>query len=286
MAKPIFKWAGGKRQLLPQLRPLLPTTWGHYFEPMVGGGALFFDLEPEEASLGDINAHLMLTYQMLRDEVDAVIGWLKRLGAVVNDPESAYYDVRKCFNTRPNDARSLRAARMLYLNRMCFNGLWRENRSGEFNVPYGKKGAIDVVREELLREASEARQSVELVSGSFLRVLFAAKAGDFVYLDPPYMPLKEGAFTSYNGSGFTENDHRGLAEAVQTLVDKGAKVMLSNSDVPFVHGLYRNFPRVRVSARRNINSKGNERGPVSELVVIGGYEVPADVEVLTGSQGA
>jgi len=284
MATPVMKWPGGKRQLLPELLRLKPPSWKTYVEPMVGGGALFFDLEPKPAKIGDLNHALVNVYREIRDRPDNLIEALKQLDALYwMDPKQTYYDIRELFNA-DRDNTVHRAARMLFLNRTCFNGLWRVNRKGGFNVPYGKYKSPKIVREELLREASVVLQDVEIVSDHYMGLLMKTNPGDFVYLDPPYVPLNPtSSFTSFTKEGFGEDHQRALAAAVEELVENGVQVMVSNSDTPFCHGLYRRFPRVRVQARRSINSKGNKRGPVNELIVLAGYDPPEDVEALTDS---
>jgi DNA adenine methylase len=259
-----MKWAGGKRQLLQQLLPRLPDSFGTYFEPFVGGGALFFGLSSlgilKDTYLTDVNDPLIETYKSVRDKVDEVIRHLK----THRNEEDYYYEVRTSAPRKPET----RAARLIYLNKTCFNGLYRTNLQGRFNVPFGHYKKPNFCNEENLQAASAALQDAKIDCLEYSDAVSQAKRGDFVYFDPPYQPLtKTSSFTSYSRNGFKEEDQERLSETFRELADRGVYVMLSNSDTPLIRKLYNDFNPERVYASRNINSKGNKRGKISELVV-------------------
>jgi DNA adenine methylase len=236
----------------------------------LGGGALFFELRSkgliEAAVLSDINEDLIQLYLQVRDDVDGVVQWLREVFKL--NEEDFYYHVR---SLNPLDLEpSERAARFIYLNRTCFNGLYRVNKKGEFNVPFGKYANPTLCNEEKLRAASAALQGVELHLQDFRKVLEASGPGDFVYFDPPFYPVSETAnFTSFTADDFSEQDHVDLRDLVMQLAGKGVRSLVSNSDTPFVLKIFPNkdFHTSRIAARRNINSKGEKRGPVSELLI-------------------
>jgi DNA adenine methylase len=261
-SRPFLKWAGGKGQLLEQLRPLLPTGFRRYFEPFAGGAALFFSLKPKRAVLADVNAELIDCYIATRDEVDAVIEALGRYRYAVDD----YYRARAVDRTTLPLAE--RAARTMYLNRTGYNGLYRVNRAGKFNVPMGRYTNPLLCDEVNLRACSKALQGVDLRVEDFEDVAARAKTGDFVYFDPPYVPVSDSAdFTSYVPGGFGADQQRRLAGVFANLAGRGVRAMLSNSDTPAVRELYRGFRVDRVLASRHINSRGALRGKVGEVVV-------------------
>jgi len=262
----VLKWVGGKGQLLPELTKLVPANFDAYHEPFVGGGALFFELAVQgkitTAYLSDINYSLIDVYTGLRDCVDDVIKTLKRH----RHDEDYYYKIRAL---QP-DKLSLpeRAARVIYLNKTCYNGLYRENRSGEFNVPFGRYKNPTICDEPNLRAVSRILQSVCIERRHFSSVLDVAQLSDFVYFDPPYHPISSTAnFTSYDRNGFGEEDQIQLRDIFSELTLKGVKAMLSNSDTPFIRKLYTNFSISRIYASRAINSKADSRGKVAEVIV-------------------
>lgn len=261
-AAPFVKWVGGKRALLPQLERLLPRRFERYYEPFVGGGAMFFHLRPETAILADENAELMNAYRVVRDQLDALVAHLR---GHEND-EAYYYQLRA---TAPEALDPIaRASRLIYLNRTCFNGLYRVNSRGEFNVPFGRYKNPQICNELALRAASNALQGARLETRSYAAVLDDARAGDFIYFDPPYHPLNATSnFTSYTAGQFSARDQEALAETFIALANRGCHVMLSNSDVPFIHDLYAAFHIERVMAPRMVNRDATKRGPVSELVI-------------------
>jgi DNA adenine methylase len=266
VAVPLLKFAGGKRQLLAEIREHVPATFNRYLEPFVGGGAVFFDLfasgQAVHAYLGDVNTDLVATYKAIRNDVGAVIAALR---AHERQHSEEYYYVVRAQHPRLDGQV---AARMIYLNRTCFNGLYRVNRSGAFNVPFGRYVNPTVCDEENLRACAHALASVEIAVADFASVMAIAKRGDFVYCDPPYVPAsKTGDFTSYTASGFTMADQERLASCARQLKESGVHVLLSNADVPVVRELYSGFETRTVRARRNINSNGGKRGDVGELLI-------------------
>ncbi len=262
---PFLKWAGGKRQLLEQFARHFPApgSYGVYHEPFLGGGAVFFHLLPARAVLSDLNPELVEAYQVVRDDVEGVI---RRLRGYRNE-EEFYYEVRSLDPqtlTQPE-----RVARMLYLNRTCFNGLYRLNSAGRFNVPFGRYRLPRICRTSSLRAASRALAGVELRVQPFEAVLDSAQPADLVYLDPPYQPLSRTAsFTAYTREAFDEADQRRLAAVYRELDRRGCRLMLSNSNTDLVRELYGDFRIVKVQARRAINSRGAGRGLIDEVLVL------------------
>lgn len=266
-AKPFLKWAGGKSRLIPKYQPYLPPRdeIAHYFEPFIGSAALFFHLQPARARLSDCNRKLIEVFEVVRDDVDALIEALQPH----KNEKGYYYRVRA---QEPADLSKVeRAARIIYMNRTCYNGLYRENQKGEFNVPFGRYKNPTICDEERLHAASTALRGVELCAGDFTEAVAGAGAGDFVYFDPPYVPLNAtSSFTSYSRFGFDESDHRRLADTFHALGERGCRVMLSNSSAPLVYELYEghDYRLLPIKARRNINSKADKRGPVKELLIL------------------
>ena len=260
--RPFLKWAGGKGRLIEQLRPLLPAPFKRYFEPFAGGAALFFALGPERASLTDVNEELIDCYRTIRDHVEDVID---ALGQHRYEPKH-YYRVRAL------DPQGLgladRAARTIFLNKTGYNGLYRVNRAGKFNVPIGRYTNPRVCDPENLRACSAALQGVELERRDFAEQVARAKKGDFVYFDPPYDPTSAtSAFTSYAPGGFGLDGQERLAAVFAALASRGVHAVLSNSDTPLIRELYRPYRVVPVLAARSINSRGSRRGKVGEVVV-------------------
>ncbi|AFY84227.1 DNA adenine methylase [Oscillatoria acuminata] len=268
LPRPFLKWAGGKTQLLQQYQPLFPPQFKNYYEPFLGGGAVFFYLFQEhsagfKAVLSDVNAELINMYRCVKTDVEALIKELESHQRKHN-PEY-YYQIR----AQKNQKLVKKAARIIYLNKTCFNGLYRENSKGEFNVPIGRYKNPTICNAELLRADSQVLQSVKLEVRDFDKVLEEAKTDqDFVYFDPPYYPLSNTSqFTSYSRYNFNEQDQIRLRDVFAELAKREVKVMLSNSDCPFIRELYQEFPIHEVSAARSINSKGTHRGKISEVVV-------------------
>jgi DNA adenine methylase len=267
VAAPFLKWAGGKRQLVPDLLRLAPKAIETYFEPFVGAGALFFALHSagrfRRAVLADRNPELIDCYKALRDDVDGVIGALKRM-----EPDQDTY-----YRIRAQDPATLdlsdRAARMIYLNKVGFNGLYRVNSGGQFNVPFGRHRRPQICHEPRLRAAARALAgNVELVCRDFAETVQRARPGDFVYFDPPYVPVSATAyFTAYARTPFGPDEQSRLAETLRGLGQKEVAALLSNSDCAATRRLYAGLRPRKVQVRRAINSVATRRGPVGELLV-------------------
>lgn len=277
-SKPCLKWAGGKRELIPVLEPLLPEKIQTYFEPFMGGAALFWHLfnqgRFQHARLNDLNPELVLCYQVIKDCIEELVAELA--AAVIT--KDRFQELRAM------DPQSLspvqQAARTIYLNRTCFNGLYRVNKKGQFNVPWGKYKNPVVLHEAVLRACHKALQRATLSSGSYFDAVQDAQSGDVVYFDPPYVPLTATSnFRSYTSEGFTLDHQKQLVQCFAALVDKGVYVLASNSDTPIVRELYDGFEQKVVPVRRSINSKASKRGPVNELIIIGR---PSGLEALYG----
>jgi DNA adenine methylase len=274
-ARPFLKWAGGKTQLLGPIAGSLPArVEGTYFEPFLGSGAVWFRLRAEgrlrgRTVLSDANGPLVETWVALRDRVEEVVALLERHRAAhARDPRGHYYAVR----AREPRGAAARAARFIYLNRTCYNGLWRVNASGRFNVPMGRYRSPAILDAGNLRAVSAALREATILHAPFGEVLRRARRGDVAYLDPPYQPLSATArFTAYTRDGFDEGDQAALAEACAALRRRGARFLLSNHDTPWLRTLYRGrgFRLRSVPARRAINSDPRRRGAVRELLVRG-----------------
>ncbi|MCX5769324.1 MAG: DNA adenine methylase [Candidatus Hydrogenedentes bacterium] len=269
MPRPFLKWAGGKTGLLAELleRVEAAQPFSSYFEPFIGGGALFFELArlgrlPGCAVLSDANVNLVSAYLGVRDHVDAVIRALLRHKSLHS--RDHYYAVR---DAAPRSLPA-RAARVIYLNRTCFNGLYRENSRGRFNVPMGRYKNPRICDESNLRACSKALQPAQLAVKPFQHVLDAGRTGDFVYFDPPYHPLsKTSSFTSYDRAGFGEKDQRLLADVFAQLSARGVKCLLSNSMTDLVRHLYADFTIEEVYAPRHVNSRPDRRGKIPEALI-------------------
>jgi DNA adenine methylase len=261
--RPFLKWAGGKRQLLPTLRQHVPARMGTYFEPFVGGGALFFATRPARAVLADVNVRLVRAYCGVRDDVERVIALLQ----TYPHDRSFFYEMRAC----PIDERSdiEVAAWLIYLNRTGYNGLYRVNRANRFNVPFGRYTRPTICNPAGLRACSAALARARIVPQDFEAVVTKAKRGDFVYFDPPYAPVSAtSSFTSYTPGGFGLRDQRRLRDVAARLKRKGVTVLLSNSSTEIVQGFYRKgFELKEVRVPRPVNSRASGRGMVAELII-------------------
>jgi DNA adenine methylase len=269
---PLLKWAGGKRQLLVELNARLPSRWNTYFEPFVGGGALLVNLENRgqlsDAVISDLNHELINLYRTVKTRPEDLIGELLRED-FQNDEES-YKQLKTEFNslTGSDRERTRRAALLVYLNKHGFNGLWRVNRKGEFNVPFGRHAKKSLPTATAIRKFHAMLQHVTIQHADFERTVRPAKKGDFVYFDPPYHPVSKTAnFTDYHASGFRFSDQERLAKTFQRLSDKGVHVMLSNSKVPAIEELYEDFSIATVPAKRYINCNGERRSGTFEIIV-------------------
>ena len=271
--KPFVKWAGGKRQLIPTLNQNLPESFGTYFEPFLGGGALLFHMLTErngqKCSISDLNSDLVLAYTTIRDRVDSLISSLKTHERNYQKDSKSYY-----YSIRENNPRSQieKTSRLLFMNRTCFNGLYRVNSKGKFNVPLGKYTNPNIVNEENLRSVSSILQAsrVSIKCRDFGAVLRDAKKGDLVYFDPPYQPVSTTAnFTSYTNKSFSYDDLSRLAELCQNLDEKGCKVLLSNSNSKEVSDMFSKKPWKisKIRANRSINSDSKKRTGHFELLI-------------------
>lgn len=269
LVTPVVKWVGGKRQLLDTFKPLLPCRINSYCEPFVGGGALLFDLQPKKAFVNDINSNLILVYTVIRDNVNELIAALESF----ENTSDKFYEVRdwdrnREFYSQLSDV--MRAARIIYLNKTCYNGLYRVNNSGEFNSPFGHYKKPNIVNAPVLRAVSAYFNSAEIhfSATDYSEVLKKVRKGTFVYLDPPYDPVSDTAnFTGYSRGGFTRDDQIRLRECCDLLNSKGVKFMLSNSATDFIREQYAAYNITIVQAKRAINSVGSRRGHVDEVVV-------------------
>jgi len=267
-AKPFLKWVGGKGRLIGQLAPLLPNGVQHmrHVEPFAGGAAMFFATGSSQARLSDVNADLIRTYVAVRDDADGVIAHLSTL--MSGHSGERYYRVRDDYNAGAFACEAELAAAFVYLNKTCFNGLYRVNRAGRFNVPMGRYERHPAVDAEGLQAASARLQGIELDVADFERVVEHVQAGDFVYLDPPYEPVSSTSnFRAYARDGFGRADHIRLRNVFAELSRRGVSAMLSNSDTSEVRALYRRWPLVEVMATRSVNCATSRRGAVREVVV-------------------
>lgn len=261
-SRPFLKWAGGKRQLLPELLARVPKQFGTYYEPFLGGGALYFELQPQQALLSDTNRRLIRTYIAVRDYVSDLIRVLK------NYPydKDFYLKFRQLAPDTSDDY--ILAAWFIYLNRTGYNGLYRVNLRNQFNVPFGRYTNPCICDEDLLRTCSETLSRANFGVCDFSEVTFHAKAGDFVYFDPPYFPVNDTAkFVSYTSEGFGKQDHLRLRDVALLLKRRGVHILISQSSAPFIRDIYKDFSVQEAKARRNINSKGGQRGEVIELLI-------------------
>lgn len=291
MAKPVLKWAGGKTQLLPQLTRLIPCTQGTYYEPFIGGGAAFFSFAGKRrfsrAVINDFNPELTNLYRVLRDHLDELINGLEQLLLIPDwNTKEHFLDVRA---SEPPDVIG-KAVRMVYLNKTAFNGLHRVNKAGKFNVPFGRYENPRLYDLANLRDCSRELQGVEIRAGDFEEALLDARAGDVVYLDPPYVPISSTAnFTTYAGK-FGPDEQARLADLCRQLVCRGVYCVQSNSDSPVTRKLYEGFQIRTVQARRSVNADATKRGKINELVILGEpegwlFQVPDIMELFAVGQG-
>lgn len=262
VARPFIKWVGGKRQLVDRMRRYVPEEFGTYHEPFVGGGALFFELLPRNASLSDLNERLIRTYRGIRDQPEKII---ERLREYPHDKEFFLEMRAKDIDSCEDDEV---AAWFIYLNKTGFNGLYRVNSRNVFNVPFGDNENTTICDEKNIRACSRALQSVKLEVSPFEAVLDRAEPGDFVYFDPPYVPLSvTSSFTSYTSAGFDMAAQIRLRDVALALKSRGVHVLLSNSSAPAVREIYAEFEQVEVSATRAVNSRVEGRGKIVELLM-------------------
>ena len=273
--KPLIKWAGGKRHIASVIETHLPADWdkGTYFEPFIGGAAIYLYLQPKKAILSDVNEKLVGFYKNVSSDPSNLEKQVRleaqKFDATPADAKlTTYLNFREEFNNSP--VGSLKTSALFFvLNKLCFNGLYRENSSGAFNVPFGKKTKFPEIDEALFSEVSKLFQSAKILVSDFEKALKSAKAGDFVYLDPPYIPVDAtSSFTSYSSGGFGLDAQERLAETMRDLAERGVKAMLSNSSTPMTRKIYKGFRFVEISAPRMVSAKSSGRGQIAELLIM------------------
>lgn len=271
LIRPYLKWAGGKRQLLPEIRARLPEDLQEriYYEPFVGAGAVLFDVKPRRAVVNDFNQQLIMTYRAIRDDVEAVLELLEEHQE--KHGREYFYEIRGKDRTEEfaDWSQAAKAARLIYLNKTCFNGLYRVNSQGLFNVPFGSYKRPAICEPAVLRAVSGylRENDVELKNGDFSGAVQNAGEDAFVYFDPPYHSADNTNFTGYQADGFGEGEQERLRDVFAALTERGAKCMLSNSDTEFIRALFRDYHCVSIPARRTINSRPDGRGAVSEVLI-------------------
>ena len=271
--RPFVKWAGGKRQILDKLKSFMPEEYNTYYEPFLGGGALLFDLVPKSAVINDSNSELMNVFNVLCSDklYSKMCKYLNKFER--KHSEEFYYEIRNIDRNKKKFNRlniCKRAARTIYLNKACFNGLYRVNSKGEFNVPFGKKSKVNTYDGENLLNVyaylSNKDNYITILCTDFENAVSTAKEGDFVYFDPPY-DSDTNTFNSYTEDGFGKDEQRRLARVFKELDNRGVKVMLSNHNTVLINELYKDFNIHVIEAKRSINSKGNKRGNVNEVII-------------------
>ncbi len=269
--RPFLKWAGGKRQLLPVLRAHLPANWQtlRYYEPFLGAGALLFSLSPRRAVVNDANQQLIQTYQALKQSCEEVIALLEEHREY--HCQEYYYQIREMDRDSGFEAlpAAVKAARLIYLNKTCFNGLHRVNNQGWFNVPYGRYVNPAICEADVLRSVGDylRRNNITLRSGDFAAAVRGARRDSFVYFDPPYHSPDNANFTSYQANTFGETEQRRLRDTFAALTRRGVPCLLSNSDTAFIRHLYDGYHIDTIQARRAINSDATQRGAVNEVLI-------------------
>lgn len=273
LPKPFVRWAGGKRRLIGEIHELIPNKWNpifnSYFEPFVGGGAIAFSLSSSDIGLtgkklriNDINEDLISAYKCLRDDPNSLIKELIRLESHTTKRD---YEMMRIFKPRSS---LQKAVRFIYLNKTCFNGIWRVNAKGEFNVPWGKKTNLKLVDEQNLLRISDFLQGARITNVHFRKAVASAKEGDLVYFDPPYLPLSRTAsFSAYSKEGFSEKEHLVLAELIGELTQKGVYVILSNSDTELTNNIYGKYLNLKtVGLHRTISGRTHGRSKITEII--------------------
>lgn len=261
--KPFVKWAGGKRQLLDDIKSRLPATYNNYYEPFLGGGAVFLDIAPKTAKLNDVNEQLINTYRTIKNNVDDLLIEIEKLDKVSSDKDY-YYKLRDEYNNhiRNNILNVRTAALFIWINKHCFNGLYRVNSKGFFNVPYNGKDVESSIDKDNIKELSNhlLTNDIEMTTLDFEKAVSDAKKGDFVFIDSPYIPeSKTSDFVDYSKSGFSEDEHKRVVKVLSDLDKRGVYWMATNNAVPQIEDWYKDFNIEYVDVKRNINSKGNNR---------------------------
>lgn len=269
LVAPVVKWVGGKRQLLDEITPLLPKRIASYCEPFLGGGAVLFSIQPSKAIVNDLNGDLVAVYETIRDDLESLLEDLKK-----HENTSEYFYALRDMDRDKEAYQAMtkveRASRLIYLNKTCFNGLFRVNSSGEFNSPFGHYKNPNIVNEPVLRAVSKyfASSNITFYSEDFAETLKRVNKGGFVYLDPPYDPVSDTAsFTGYNKGGFDRNEQIRLKQCCDELTKRGVKFMLSNSATDFIKDLYKDYDITIVKAKRAINADASKRGAIEEVLI-------------------
>ncbi|HHU32520.1 MAG: DNA adenine methylase [Zhaonellaceae bacterium] len=269
LVAPVLKWVGGKRQLLPDIEKHMPNKFSTYYEPFLGGGAVLFELQPQKAVVNDINEELINVYKVIRDHVEELIEDLKRH----KNEADYFYKIRELDRDKEkyNQLTSTqKASRILYLNKTCYNGLFRVNQQGEFNTPFGRYKNPNIVNENTLRAVSSYfnKAKITFKCGDFEEAVKGVRKGSFVYFDPPYDPVSVSAnFTGYDKGGFDRDEQIRLKKLCDKLNSKKVNFLLSNSATDFILDLYKDYNITIVKAKRAINSKADKRGAVNEVLV-------------------
>ena len=267
---PILKWAGGKRQLMPEIIKKIPENYNCYYEPFLGGAAVLLNLKPKEAIVNDLNKELINVYRVVKKYPDKLLEFLQI--HEINHSEEYYYQIR-AMDREPNYSKLSpieKAARIIYLNHTCYNGLYRVNRDGYFNTPIGKYKNPNILNKNNILEVSKYfnDSSIKFSVGDYKKILKDVEKDDFVYLDPPYDPLTDSAsFTMYTKEGFGKNNQKELKKVCDYINKKGAKFLQSNSDTEYIRELYKDYKIVEISASRMINSKAKGRAKIKEVLI-------------------
>lgn len=266
---PILKWVGGKRQIINEINKYVPEEFKVYYEPFLGGAAVLLNLKPRSAIVNDVNSELINLYMVVKEKVDELIENLKKHK---NEPDY-FYDIRS-LDREPENFQKLsdieRASRMLYLNKTCYNGLFRVNQQGQFNTPFGRYKNPNIVNEDVLRNVSKYfnTSNIQFLNKDYAKSLKGISKDDFVYFDPPYDPLSDSSyFTGYDKGGFNREEQIRLKLVCDELNNQGVRFLLSNSSTEFIHDLYKDYKIEIVRAKRAINSKSDKRGSVDEVLV-------------------
>ncbi|RAM49669.1 MAG: DNA adenine methylase [Hapalosiphonaceae cyanobacterium JJU2] len=269
LVRPFLKWAGGKRQLVPDIiASHLPQKYNTYYEPFIGGGALLFSLQPKQAVINDSNTELINCYKVIRDSVDELIEDLKKH----NNQESYYYAIRDWDRNKDYQSKSPveRASRIIFLNKTCYNGLFRVNSQGQFNVPFGRYKNPNILDIAVLKAVSKYfnDNQIDILNLDFQEAIQGAKKGDFIYFDPPYDPVSDtSSFTGYDVNGFNKDQQIRLKETFDDLNSRGCNILLSNAYTEFIVNLYGDYKQTKIAATRAINSNVSKRGKVDEILI-------------------
>ena len=281
-AKPFIKWVGGKSKLIPELEKYFPKKFNRYYEPFVGGGALFFQIKQNYdvrfSSINDINKKLIIAYKQIQKNPKKIILLLKKIEnkykkLSLSNQKDFFYEIREKYNKKNlNDITT--TTYLIFLNKTCFNGMYRENSKGKYNIPFGDQKNPTICDEKNILAVSKSLKNTEITNLSFEQAVKKCKKGDFIYFDPPYYPINATSnFTSYHKNTFEPDEQEKLRDVFVSLTKKGCFVMLSNSNTEFIKKLYKNFNKYELYAARSINSKGSRRGKIKEIVVVGGYTI-------------